>query len=210
LVINNGCCWDHVEAVRNLEINRTIDLDPSRGLPHCWNLAVLYAKHDWVVIANDDVIFEGGWHQAMESAANDGYRCMTLAYPKNRWGCFAVHKSLIAEIGWFDEAFTGIYFEDEDWWLRLQEAGEKCALLDAVKHDSKLRCEDRKHHGTVLDLDPKANEAAFRSKWEATGDNTGFKTKGTFDGAINCRVRRTRDEVNWHPYATLLWSEYRD
>ena len=203
ILINNGCCSEHLYTIRSelrQPVFRFIDLDPARGLPHCWNLALLYAEHPWVVIANDDVIFEDGWLEALEAQANAGYRCVTLAYPKNRWGCFALHKSLVAEMGFFDEAFAGIYFEDEDWWLRLQEHGEEPALIDAVRHDDGLRRKDRTTHGTKLALSREANESAFKAKWQVS--DKGYKTKGKVDGR-QCLMMRTRPEVDWHPYVQV-------
>lgn len=203
LLINNGCCGAHIDIVRSESFSdvRMIDLRPSRGLPHCWNLAVLYAEHEHVIIANDDVIFEDGWREKLEAALAD-HDHVTMAYPLNRWGCFATTKTVVRELGWFDEAFTGIYFEDEDWWLRLQEARKRVRSVDAVRHDSTLRAEDRAMHHTVLDLSPEANQAAFMAKWRpAVGDEPSLGLKGNLGGCK--RVVRNRPEHEWHIHERL-------
>jgi len=202
LLINNGCCPGHLRAVREAApLARFIDLRPSRGLPHCWNLAVLYAEHEHVIIANDDVIFEDGWREKLEAALAD-YDHVCMAYPLNRWGCFATTKAIVRELGWFDETFTGIYFEDEDWWLRLQEARKRVRSVDAVRHDSTLRAKDRAIHHTVLDLSAEANQAAFMAKWRpAVGDEPALGLKGNLGGCK--RVVRARPEHEWHAHERL-------
>ena len=102
----------------------------------------------------------------------------------------------------FDEAFTGIYYEDEDWWLRLQEARKRVRFVDAVRHDSTLRAKDRAIHHTVLDLSSEANRAAFMAKWRpAVGDEPAFSLKGDLGGCK--RVVRNRPEHEWHTHERL-------
>ena len=203
LLINNGCCPGHLMEVRaTVPLARFIDLCPSRGLAHCWNLAVLYAAHEHVVIANDDIELDEGWQPKVEAALQD-HDHVNMAYPTNRWGCFATSKAVVRELGWFDERFVGIYYEDEDWWLRLQEAGKRVTSVDVARHDGALRAADRLAHGTVLDLDPAANEAAFLAKWQpwTGGEGTPLALKGAI-GECN-RVTRARPEDTWHAYEGL-------
>jgi len=195
LLINNGCCPEHTRAVRDaLPAVRMIDLCPSRGLAHCWNLGMIYAAHEHVIIANDDIELEDGWRVTLEAALQE-HDHVTMAYPTNRWGCFATSKAVVRELGWFDECFVGLYYEDEDWWLRLQEAGKRVTPVDVARHDSALRTADRLGHGTVLDLDPAANEAAFYAKWQSPpGDRPPLSMKE----AGGRRVSRRRPERKWH------------
>lgn len=206
LLINNGCCPTHLQAVREaLPLARFFDLCPSRGLAHCWNLAVLYAACEHVVIANDDIEFEDGWRSKVEAALQD-HDHVNMAYPTSRWGCFATSKSVVRELGWFDERYMGIYYEDEDWWLRLQEAGKRVTSIDVARHDGTLRAADRKAHGTVLDLDPAVNQAAFLAKWQpwTGGEGKPLGMKGAIDGCK--RVTRALPEPEWHPYEGL-WND---
>ena len=123
LVVNNDCTAAHKAALRDAldGVATFIDFDAPTGLAKCWNSILLVAKHEWVVISNDDVTFDDDWVAKLERcmAERPKARHIGLAYPSNKYSCFAIHKSLIADVGWFDERFTGYYMEDEDWHLRL-------------------------------------------------------------------------------------------
>lgn len=216
LVINNNCCRDHLTRIRAaVPSARFLDIAPARSIAHCWNLAILYARYDWVIISNDDVSFDERWVGTLNQARAENPNALhiNLAYPKNRYGCFALHKSLVKWIGWFDERFPGTTHEDEDWHLRLSEhAGcdaaiehEKngrrdlvFAIAEAVLHKPAFLAADRARYGKPSDLSKAANERFFKAKWKVA--DKGWRTKGKVDGRY-CRMWRALPEVNWYPGA---------
>ena len=208
LVVNNDCTAAHKAALhKTLDgIATFINFDVPTGLAKCWNTIVLAAKHDWVVISNDDVKFDADWVATLE-------RCMAecpnalhvgIAYPTNNYSCFAIHKSLIEKIGWFDERFTDYYMEDDDWHLRLSEfakehvgrawtAGRRdgvFASCDAANHDRRFQ-----DTGSGGGLSKTANAEFFHKKWESCDD--GWWMKGKIDGRY-LKMRRKLPEIDWH------------
>ena len=213
IVVNNDCTAEHNAAMRSMLAGavRFIDFDTGMGLTKCFNAIIRTARHNWVVISNDDVRFNRDWLQTLEDCRRECPKAMhiNMAYPKSTYACFALHKLLIAEIGWFDERFTGVYMEDDDWHVRLSEfqgedvgiawrAGRRdlvFAMCRAVYHASELR-----DPGSGGGLSKTANAKFFYKKWEACDD--GWQMKGKPE-----KVRRTLPEVAWYPLADLRAAE---
>jgi glycosyltransferase involved in cell wall biosynthesis len=210
LVVNNDCHDAHLLAMRTLAATtdgiRLVDFDKSMGLAKCFNTILRAAKHDWVVIANDDVRFDKGWKDTLLATMKECSKAqhIVMAYPRNRYACFAMSKALVARIGWWDERFTGYFYEDEDWHLRLSEATGRhvgkdwvagrrdgiMAICECVLHDQKLQ-----DSGAGGGLSAAANAEHFKRKWAACDD--GWWTKGKVDGRYR-KMRRVLPEVATH------------
>ena len=73
-----------------------------------------------MLICNDDGGFQKGWLEYLEKQiATGSFLQINLLH----YGGMCIHKSLIPQIGWFDERFHGGGYEDIDWQLRISEAG---------------------------------------------------------------------------------------
>lgn len=209
IVVNHDCSPGHHKAVRDAlpATVRFLDIAAGRGLTYAWNAIIREAVNNWVVISNDDVRFDEGWLAtlaAMQKASPKALH-IAMAYPKNRYGCFAIHKSLVRAIGWFDQRFTGTTCEDDDWHLRLSEyagcpPGTRVheddddgifAACECVLHSAKF-----KEAGSGGGLSREVNVDFFRKKWREAND--GWATKGKPLGAY-MRMRRRLPEIDWYP-----------
>jgi hypothetical protein len=102
------------QTIKNLEFTS------KQSMTALWNNAILRSSTDWVLICNDDVVFRAGWAEYISRATRlVGDKQIQLC----GYSAFCVHKSLIPLLGWFDERFTGGYYEDVDWQMRLGESG---------------------------------------------------------------------------------------
>jgi len=209
IVVNNACTATHNAAMRSelAGAARCIDFEDGKGLATCWNVMLCAARHDWVVISNDDVVFDADWLETLERCLAEcpGALHVAMAYPTMKYSCFVVHKLLVAKIGWFDQRFTGIFMEDDDWHMRLSEfqgedvtaawtAGRRdliYAVCQAANHDHKFR-----DAGSGGGLSRTANAKFFYKKWEACKD--GWQMKGKAE-----KVRRKLPEIEWYPLAIL-------
>ena len=219
MVLQNNCLPEHCRRVTEdllgprsaLRERVTIrEYDRSLPLTHLWNEALLRTDTPWVLICNDDIQFDSGWYEVFKSlrAGFPKARQINLAYPHSSYSAFALHRSLISDIGWFDPDFPAFRWEDEDWHLRLSEfvgydvaeewrGGERRADAlvvwgEGVKNSHSQRAADIAHYGSLRwDLDPKANERAFWGKWRPADD--GWMTKGAVKDKKKLRVKRVRD-----------------
>ena len=224
IVVSNGSC-----AAANAELREALPKvtlirpNPSRGISYCWNIGVRFpaqarwpVQPQWTILANDDVEFDADWLAKLSAgmAAHPKALHIAMAYPKNRYSCFAVHRGLIRSVGWFDERFTGMFYEDDDWHLRLCEYA-KCApgtrvhekdkhgvfaIVPCARHDhalNKERAKDRKRFGFAPSLSKAQNKKFFYKKW-AVVDRGGWRGKG-----LPGLFARRLPEVEWYPRALL-------
>ena len=204
VVSNASCRVADAEIAKELpDIAELVRVRSPRGLAHCLNLGIrLPAQRkwrpqpEWSVLTQDDVEFDADWLAKLTACVSERPHAMqiNMAYPKNSYSCIAVHRDLIRKIGWFDERFTGMFFEDDDWHLRLCEhvkcppgtrvhendrngifARAKCARHDSGLHAA--RNKDRARFGFKTALSKAANETFFYQKWERV-EKDGWADKG--------------------------------
>ena len=96
------------------------------GVSCAWNQFVRDAKrdgYDAVIIANDDITLYAGTVPAMVSALAEGNKFVYAKTSEAEFTLFGLRCDLVDEIGPFDEKFWPAYFEDNDFWYRMQLAG---------------------------------------------------------------------------------------
>ncbi|NCA17327.1 MAG: glycosyltransferase, partial [Betaproteobacteria bacterium] len=104
------------------------------GCAGSWNAglkAFFDEGFEWAIISNDDIEFKEGsidaFRKAMEAGAD-------LAYsPSESLACFAIHRRVIDEVGWFDENFWPAYHEDEDFVHRMRIVGRRIVPAEGVE-----------------------------------------------------------------------------
>lgn len=156
------------------------------GLARLWNMCVMFAPTDWVLICNDDVVFENGWLEFLEDLiATDKYYQIDLAC----YAGFCIHKSMILKIGWFDEHFLGGAHEDHDWQLRITEAN----LRDYRTYE---------HNDKFL-----THKTYTKSKWRYNGNDKWLCKKWKRQSPWDYRIPsfRNEPEVDWHPSYTAFY-----
>lgn len=90
-----------------------------------WNWLMLMSRCDQVLILNDDVSFDLEFRHNLESLRPVGQVFML----NHSWSHFVINKDVIRRVGWFDERFIGVGYEDIDYVLRL---GMKAVPLSNV------------------------------------------------------------------------------
>ena len=99
---NKGC----IKVIDNLN---------HRCLVDTWNFCIRETKTEYLMISNDDVIFKYGWFEEINKEEYKDKLYLAQSY------CFIVKKELFDKVGFFDEGFKQIGFEDEDYYLRMLE-----------------------------------------------------------------------------------------
>lgn len=101
----------------NVEVESYID---PRGLSFLWNRLIKRALADDILILNDDIKIRCGFRNFIKRKdfrqTSAGLINMSLSH-------FKISKNVTAEIGYFDEGFTEIGGEDDDYLARLAIAG---------------------------------------------------------------------------------------
>lgn len=90
-----------------------------RGMSKLWNTLIVHSKTDWCFILNDDVeITSDNIFQFANNKLDDNPEI----YRINGWfSHFFIHKSLIDDLGYFDERYLGFGEEDHDIFFRYIE-----------------------------------------------------------------------------------------
>ena len=224
IVVSNGSCdkadAELAKALPNVTLNK---VRPGRGLSFCLNLGLRLpaeakwpAQPVWTILTQDDIAFDADWLAKLDAAIREHPSALhiNMAYPTNSYSCMAIHRDLVRKIGWWDERFTGMFYEDDDWHMRLCEYA-KCApgkrvhekdergIFARVKcalHDDRVRAErakDRARFGFKCTLSKAPNKKFFYEKW-AVVEKGGWQGKG-LPGLFARRLA----EVEWYPMALL-------
>lgn len=173
-------------------MGRVRDTGIKQSLTQLWNQCILLAPTDWVLICGDDAVFLDGWLEFLMARIDEGYLQIGMAH----FGGFALHKSLILDIGWHDERFRGGGFEDVDWQIRIAEAGLK-HKFDQANNFRYLRHDRLKYkHDGIGHWSGENCEPWFKEKW---GRTDVWSTE-----QFNLR---NAAEIDWHPAATRLYEE---
>ena len=220
VVSNDSCEGANAELRKALPAASIVKLHPAHGVAFCYNVGLCLPAWEpwvpqpqWTILANDDVLFDADWLAKFKTAIAEHPAALqiNLAYPKGSYSCMAIRRDLIRKIGWWDERFTGMFYEDDDWHLRLCEYA-KCApgkrvhetdkngifaRIKAARHDRGLRAKDRQRYQSPAKLSKAPNERFFYQKW-ARVEKDGWCGKG-----LPGRFARRLPEVEWHPRALL-------
>jgi hypothetical protein len=204
IIVDNGSCMAaDAELMASPLGECAVSLSNPRGISYCMNLGLrLPAEEEWTplpewtILTQDDVEFDADWRERFESFVYEHPHALqvNLAYPKCTYSCIAIHHDLVGHIGWWDERFTGMFYEDDDWHLRLTEfagyphgtrAHEKDAVgifkyLPCALHGGRVsteRAKDRARFKFEPALTKAENEKFFHEKWERV-EKCGWTDKG--------------------------------
>jgi GT2 family glycosyltransferase len=153
----------------------------NRGLSTSWNEGILEAYGhgcDVVLIVNDDIVFAPGdvdklAEYAAQHRENYIVTCRGFNHGLGKhdsigYSCFAINPIALETIGYFDENFTPIYFEDNDYGRRAMLAGlheghcDTTQLEHGGSHTIKYASADYKQqHNRTFE----ANQKYYKAKW---------------------------------------------
>lgn len=88
-----------------------------QGLSKLWNQIIINAQDDKIFLFNDDILFNKDIARKIEES---GIINEKIALIDNSFSHFMINKELIKKVGWFDERFTEIGGEDDDFHVRLE------------------------------------------------------------------------------------------
>ena len=131
----------------------------------------------WVLV-NDDSVFEPGALEKIALKVDTQAINFLSIYPK--WSGFVLGEGAVLKAGLFDERFHPIYFEDNDYERRLEQAGVKAHFIHAaLRHDNSSTLASG--FQTNNDLTYGRNHKLFQKKIE---------DKDFSEGAWSLQVRR--------------------
>ena len=90
-----------------------------RGLSKLWNSLIIHSTKDDVLILNDDIILESDHLFRSVSEHIQSKQYFGLSKINNTFSYFVINKSLINDLGYFDERLLGFGEEDGDITYRL-------------------------------------------------------------------------------------------
>jgi hypothetical protein len=152
--------------------------DKPVGLTRMWNELLSLSEYNATLILNDDLKI----YPWFKSWINQTCISSGLTLINGTWSHFFICKEVLDLVGWFDEDFHGIGFEDMDYTARCALKGIKIGNLRCphiIHHDHQpLRTSFDNKSSTLWG--PKyssINHDAFFQKWEITEDPAGIYIK---------------------------------
>ena len=178
-----------------------VELPKKSSCAHLMNLSILLSETRYVMICNDDVIFNSDkWIKLSEQKIKEGHECILLY----NWGVFILDKRALPRLGYADERFTGGCHEDADLSLRAIRNGVKLCNLTG---DPETICPDKpdtKISKTDITHDP---SYYLKACWNASFNEKFFLDKwGQKFGMISPSAYLQRiEDIDWYPALTNIW-----
>jgi hypothetical protein len=105
------------------------------GVAASWNLAIRMGhRHDWVMVASDDVLFPAGALGRFAEVSAEGRLVVSATWP--HWCAFTVGMRVVQTVGLFDEGYYPAYYEDTEYERRMGSHGMTLTDGPAVLHDN--------------------------------------------------------------------------
>ena len=134
LVILNG---NADETRDHLKGHQVTFIDPgfNLGVAASWNFVIrARPAAPWWLIVNADIQFGAGDLERLADAMDRPGPRVACLY---EFGAFAINAETVDTVGWFDENFHPIYFEDNDYRRRCHLAGVPVVnLISRTRHDN--------------------------------------------------------------------------
>lgn len=188
IVVNNGSQPDTKQYFDSQKHIKTIHWDTNCGVSKAWNAGLKLATRNILCVLNNDVLVQQNGIQRLISAAmQTGVAsvegaCMNMDfsyaysiyndYESDYLGgyCLVFRRDVWDTVGEFDEIFSPAYWEDNDWGLRVKQAGYKWKILPGCVIHFVARTSTR-----VLDMNTFFTEQRkkFVNKWGTIANGLG-------------------------------------
>jgi glycosyltransferase involved in cell wall biosynthesis len=180
----------------NVEVESYTD---PQGLSFLWNRLIKRAASDNILMLNDDIMIKYGFRRFIEES---GIVSAPMATINASWSHFKISKSVIEKVGLFDEGFTEIGGEDDDYLARMAMAGlqAKDLATGMLASRSKRRIKAPRLNSYGRDMSGEAggystqNTEYLLSKWETSDEQTGGAVEVAGRRRRYWRLRRSDDE----------------
>lgn len=148
---------------------KIIDFEEPQSLSKLWNLALINASNEKILIMNDDLKIAPWFGKELK-------QCKVLenniALVNRSWSHFVIAKQVVKEIGYFDERFPAVGNEDEDYECRLVLKGIRIETfrMNSLKNIvfKTKNFSYGENISTVNDKYVKANKIFFDKKWSTS------------------------------------------
>jgi GT2 family glycosyltransferase len=174
------------------------------GVAATFNQGMVTADTRYVVLSGDDLEYSKGWAETLLDVLNGPHPPLQVSLSEPvAFSAFCVDKKLVALQGWFDHNFMRIYYEDEDWCLRvLERSGRGQTPVSAQSVVPRLGVVRRpKHRSAPWNSIP--NRFRFWRKWERISS----PAEDSLYLRPNIIVRRRLEEPRW-PYLESVRMSY--
>lgn len=188
IIVNNGSQVDTKEYLDSLKYIKVIHWKENLGVSKAWNAGLKLATRDILCVLNNDVIIQpNGMHRLVEAAIETGVAgnegaCMNtdFCYAYSTYNadeadylggyCIVFRRDVWENVGVFDELFSPAYWEDNDWGLRVKEAGYKWKIIPGCVFHYVARTSTR-----VLDMGAlfALQKVKFINKWGEKANGLG-------------------------------------
>ena len=147
------------------------------GLARMWNEAIRASRSGRILMLNDDLYLMSHFRSQIEGADLPKKKMATI---NGSWSHFWIVQEIIDTVGWFDERFVEIGYEDLDYEARLACNG---VTVDRIELNGVWNCVDQPSeysYGVLFEIaDGKyssKNRRRFCDKWEVSD----YETSGSF------------------------------
>lgn len=152
LIIDNGGELTSISAGPWVENLHVLTMPSNLGVAGSWNLGIKSFPHDnrWTIASNDITFMPGQLEVISRAPKNE----LTLMGNFPYWQVFTIGEEVVEKVGLASERFYPAYFEDNDWYGRIKNAGFPIRYLEIhVKHDN----------SSTIRSDPRLQEANQRT-----------------------------------------------
>lgn len=174
-----------------------------QGLCKLWNQIVLNASSPKVFLFNEDINISSSFKKDILSS---GILNSEFGLINGSFSHYMLNKSIIKKVGWFDEAFPGIGYEDHDYEIRMALAGKQVEHFDikGIKNENVIPKDWSydKEHEVILTKYSGPNEKHYFSKWEFSDEEKeGFIFVRIIQGYA--RLKPNMETPNFYPEIEL-------
>lgn len=150
---------------------KMISFQEPQSLAKLWNLSVINADAEKILILNDDL-------RLSPSFAKEFYKSKILkaqvALINRSWSHFLISKSIVDKVGWFDERFPAFGNEDQDYEARLIFAHLELPNYRMKQIFNVVEVPKAYSYGEKIELVhvkyAKLNQDFFNTKWEQVSE----------------------------------------
>lgn len=137
-----------------------------QSLSKLWNDLIKHSSNSKTLIFNDDLQLNNKFRKNLN---NSGLLLEDVAIINSSWSHFLISKKIMSQVGWFDERYFGVGFEDHDYEARLVLEGISVPnyVVKGVKNIVFITTDFSYAQSveTVGKKYIKGNEAFFHKKW---------------------------------------------
>ncbi len=157
--------------------HKVVAYNENQSLSKCWNQNILNSDRKKILILNDDVVIRRPFRWCLELQM-PFHKSATI---NRSWSHFFISKDVIKKVGWFDERFPGVGYEDADYALCLALAEGKTDIKTHARpniyclglHNIISKNDDPGWKKVSTNFNGKyatSNQEFFHRKWEVSAE----------------------------------------